>query len=87
MVTATKNLHIYKDVGENNVSYAYERQNFTAMLKEVKKGNYNIVIIFVDAFRINELDRVMSEIRRYVPVILVDENERFNFLDVIKEDE
>ena len=87
MVTSTKNLHIYKDVGENNASYAYECQNFTAMLKEVKKGNYNIVIVFADAFRINELDRVISEIRKYVPVILIDEDERFNFLDVIKEDE
>ena len=42
---------------------------------------YDLFISFKEAFRPDELDGVISEIRRYVPVILVDEDERFSFLD------
>lgn len=45
---------------------------------------YDIVLTFVEAFRADELDSIISEIRRYVPVILVDEDEKFNFWDVLK---
>lgn len=84
MATGTRNIHIYDDRNFHNTSPVNERMNFKFMLEKVKNGSYDIALTFVEAFKADELDSVISEIRKYVPVILVDEEERFNFLDVNK---
>lgn len=84
MVTGTRNIHIYDEVDIYNTSSVNERINLKTMLEKIKNGSYDIALTFVEAFRADELDSVISEIRKYVPVILVDEDEKFDFLDVLK---
>lgn len=81
LVTATKNLHVYVEPDIYNSTYINERKHLNPVLNRIRAGEFDLFISFKEAFRPDELDGVISEIRRYVPVILVDEDERFSFLD------
>ena len=64
-----------------NSTYINERKHLNPVLNRIRSGEFDLFISFKEAFRADELDGVISEIRRYAPVILVDEDERFSFLD------
>lgn len=83
MITATRNLHVYFET-DDVTGPAAGRRCYNSLLEEVRTDSYDIVLTFAKAFIEGEVDGVISEIRKYVPVILVDEDEKFNFLDVLK---
>lgn len=86
MVTGTHNLVIYDEPYAVGATVISDRKYFKPLINGIMAGEYDLVIIFKRDFRTDKLDIAVSVIRKYVPVILIDDDDRFIFLDTKKEE-
>ena len=86
MVMGTHNLVIYDEPYAFGDTVISERKCFTQLINSIMVGEYDLVIIFKRDFRTDELDIAVGVIRKYIPVILNDNDDKFTFLDTKKEE-